>query len=845
MRSFYLISVLVLLLGTGRTVAQTVLGPGDLAIVGVEFNVAHQCGSTFGTDDMFAVLALKNIENGTKIIMTDRAFLRSEDNCNRHIFRSAEGIAIFERTGGTLPAGTIFYVMFGGAPPIGLCAACSPGWTITLPTGSSPDMNTNGDQLFILQGDYQIGAKDCSASSGPILDVFEGNFIYAVSTNPAMRWLPDEAPDCSVGDVTGSTASRLSYFPSCFSECLRVSLVSDRGYLRNLPNNPGQTKEFLLGYIALDANWNNGSIQISPTSCLDASSQIETDFSKYKFADSDFNPGPINVTNTVQNGVWRGLVDDNWFNACNWSNFVLPDSTIDVVIPVLAFRNCVIDKAKQPSPNIFATCRNLTIESAMRTLSFTSDPVLRVYGNMNVAGGLSAFQAGSGTVELRGPTASSTLAANGNRIDFHNLRLNRRPNGKVDLVNVEARISNLLNLRAGTFLATGSGQLTVTNQAGGALTNSSGLPFTANEPNTWVECPLQRRITLPNTSYAFPVGDATNGGQLYTVNFDNVGDYTDLRVRYVPGPSAGLPLINQNEEGNENYNAYLDTGWWEAISTPAAPTNLGYYNLAIRPQGVYTYWQSKDYTENFGNASVSIAKAPTNSSIWSLDGKPVKTSHLNANATVERKDINTGFSKFAIVIDENKPFALNELSLRLVPEPGQGLRLDWEFDQTSALAWRVQRSTRLPQFETLAEEQQPQNNIHREVPVRTGSYLDRTAPCDQPVWYRLEIVEASGQATHSEIVEGRYLCANAPTSTGLRVYPNPFGESLQIEFAADEAGGNARLELIDALGRRAAVTEETIPAGALRWQLDGLPAGIYTLRITTPTQTYRLRVVAN
>jgi hypothetical protein len=337
---------------------------------------------------------------------------------------------------------------------------------------------------------------------------------------------------------------------------------------------------------------------------------------------------------------------------------------------------------------------------------------------------------------------------------------------------------------------------------------------------------------------------STTASQLFTVNFNTASDYTDVRLRYVPGPSINLPLSSVSEEGNEDYNAYLDNGWWEAVPTPAAPANLGIYTLTIQPQEVPAHLSAKDYTENTGNASTSIAKSPLATNTWSLDGKPDKTSHLKAGARVSRKDIPTGFSKFAIVIDENKPFDLKDLRLSLIPETGLGLRLDWEFDATSALAWRVQRSTTLPQFETLTEERPQPKGMHREKLASAGSYLDRTAPCDQPVWYRLEIDAADGQTTRSEIVEGRYRCVGQTGPSALRVYPNPFDSQLQIEFPAEEAGSRADIELLDALGRRIAYDSPSIPTEAFAWPLNDLPAGVYTLRVSTPNQTYRVRVLA-
>lgn len=158
--------------------AQTTLQAGDIAIVGYNTNLGTICSPTHQSDDLIAFLTFKDITTNTEIILTDEAYLPITGT--NHIFRTGgEGLVKFTRTGGTIPAGTIFYVAFGGATDI--CGTgtnvCASGWSTTALLGSNIsglDFNSSmGDQLFILQGTFTNSGTNYN---------FVGNFIYAITT---------------------------------------------------------------------------------------------------------------------------------------------------------------------------------------------------------------------------------------------------------------------------------------------------------------------------------------------------------------------------------------------------------------------------------------------------------------------------------------------------------------------------------------------------------------------------------------------------------------------------------------------------------------------------------------
>lgn len=832
----------------GTLQAQTTLYPGDLAIVGMDFNLSQTCpeNSAFGTDDVVSFITFVDITNGTRILLTDNAFLR-EDSDGSYLFRSNEGAVVLERAGGTLPAGTVFEVVMGGST-FGMCAICSEGWNVNSvnllnasnasnSVNPSPDMAiSNGDQIIILQGDYLDNDLDCS---GTWFDRIRGRVIYAGSSNITTPWVAGEAPPCGFGSAT---TTALSYLPVQAS-CLNIPLASkERGYLRNLPASG--TQEDLLNYINDLSNWDAGNlIQMAPVGPC-----ATTMPPGLRIVAADFTRS-VTVTQQNQLGVWQGAVSTDWHDPCNWSRYVLPDSTINVLISAAnaPVNDCVIDPAS-PKATSAPACRSLTLASGVRRLRFIGAAALRVFGDYNNQGDPTNLDEGTGTIELRG-AASSSLATSGNSETFSNLTLNRSGAATANLGDLGLTVSNTLRMQQGVIRATGTGSLVVSNPAIDAVQNAAGQPFTDNQANTWIECPMSRRVTQPSVEYGFPVGGSA-GPALYSVNFGATPhDYTDLAVRFVTQAIAELPLPN-SECGNDGYDEWYQGGYWEAQSTPVSPANMGAYAVSVRPSQIPLAFSSLDYSEEVGGASATLAKSPTSSTSWTLDGDCDRSSHLNLpGARVLRTNVLTGFSKFGLLVDTGAPFALEDLSLYLASaDNGKGLHLSWRHQNCQQVAsWRVERSEDLRRFIELAAFSNELIESREERAGRTdqsyeGYFMDVTASCGQPVWYRLRIESVSGKVAYSHLLEGRFACPEEDGAASTTVYPNPFSDRLSFRFAQEDEGP-ARLQLFDALGRLVQQTEIQASETGFDWNLNDLPAGVYLLRMKLNGDDSSLRLM--
>ncbi|MEM7574701.1 MAG: hypothetical protein AAF433_17480 [Bacteroidota bacterium] len=107
-------------------------------------------------------------------------------------------------------------------------------------------------------------------------------------------------------------------------------------------------------------------------------------------------------------------------------------------------------------------------------------------------------------------------------------------------------------------------------------------------------------------------------------------------------------------------------------------------------------------------------------------------------------------------------------------------------------------------------------------------------------YYRLKMEDLDGSLNHSSVEQVFFL----RTSAGVSVFPVPFSDQLQIEFA-EAISGPLSVKLLDLMGRPVA-----------KWSLDGmdlrqlplpftdnLPAGSYWLRIQNGEQVHQLRVL--
>jgi hypothetical protein len=201
------------------SLAQTVLFPGDLAVLAVNANL-NGCTGASGEDEV-SFVCFKPIETGTELQLTDNGWQRRFPNR----WGNAEGFVTARRTGPELPAGAVItFRMRSIAGPNDsgyLAVAPDAGWTFTNEAFNTLNFNSGGDQLFFLQGgvwdqgtvnsgfDFQ---HDATYTGGTILFAFNSkNAWNDFANDPKDSGLPTEVTPCYLMAPSGGATNFISY----------------------------------------------------------------------------------------------------------------------------------------------------------------------------------------------------------------------------------------------------------------------------------------------------------------------------------------------------------------------------------------------------------------------------------------------------------------------------------------------------------------------------------------------------------------------------------------------------------------------------------------------------------
>ncbi len=736
----------------------TPLGPGDIVIVGVDFNVCDPgCAGGGTTNDSIALIAFKDIIPGTRIIITDNAYLR-QIGPNLYRFRSGEGWVELEYQGAGIPAGTPFFVVFGNAndPPCQInmpCAqpVCATDWVIVNSGNlNALDMNTNsGDQVFILQGTM-------SGPVGPNNEwEFSGTIVFAGTTN---GWLSGEAPPDNDGSATATT----SYLPPEF-QCLNIAMNFLKESIYNFSLTTG-TQEELLGAITnTTMNWTAGNTG----SCNSI-------------------PGPVFEAHKVQSltiigkealGFWHGSQDNNWFNGCNWSRYVVPDPTIDATIPPTAFRDCHLQ------PNRTAHCKNLYITG--RVLDGAGDPTkqLYVHGSLHIQGNgvlnmddgnpttndgtifishnwmnyrdETAFREGnSEIIFVDDPTTIDTLWNAAGIETFAKLRTNQL-NGIVEIQN-PIYIQDTLFLEAGLLDdSTQNTWIHVLNPAANAVQ--------LHNTNSYVYGKLIRNVNS-NTTYDFPVGGLSDYELLQFLP-TTLSSSDTLSVQFFQGAKQALVAFSEIIGGNPytfdrivDYQNNTTEGFWRCNLSSNTPLQ---YDLIVFPNPLY-------FNPFYGSAYFTIVKRPNETFAWAKDPTSVFVPPSNNLAAGIRRDNFTGFSDFTIAE------ASTVLPITFLYFWGQrketAVQLQWEIalDNEPIQHFELLRSSDGKHFSVIAT-----------IPFQGRLYQYWDQPEAIPIlYYQVRYKTSTGTMGYSPVI------AVLENQQNPVVYPNPTKTTLYISGIA-------------------------------------------------------------
>ncbi|MBL7962434.1 MAG: hypothetical protein JNM31_01195 [Flavobacteriales bacterium] len=807
---------------------QTVLGPGDLAIVAI--NVNNGLCSTFTGEDEISFFCFKDITPGTTLDITDNGYSR----CTPGLWGDTEGTVRLTRTGPTIPAGTVITWRARNTSGANNVVAIGPDvfWKCASLNGgtSTFNLNASGDQIFFMQGGVwtnPAGANDATYTGGSIL--------YGFSTNG--QWL--------AGQCASSQNSGLPIQMDCFS--MAPVAVSDFNKYTG-PTTPATQRQWIIR-IDDPANWTS-----TYGNCTNYNSSLP-----------DYTLAPVLpvIPGGFTPGLWTGAKSTSWFDCTNWDDATVPSTTTDVLINQTAIRHCDVDNSVAPGfPTTTANCASVTVTStstarqltikngnslvvggaalvnnvasatpigitvlngtlaanSLTLQGFTTGSALFVHeapgntvqiygpvtiasggtldlagaalgGTLSVAGnfanldGVNGFLYTFSTVNMMGGGAQSVLTAGGLDQSFHNLRMDK-PSGDLTLL-APITIHNNLNLLNGRIMNTATTLLTI--PAGATATNASDLSF--------VHGPVQK---VGTTNFTYPVGKA---------NFHRPAALTGITGlptdAFIVEYHLDNPKVTHGTARELSLHHISGNEWWNiARSAGAADAN------------VVLSWGS---TSGGVTLLSDLRVARWDGLMWRDRGNGGTTGNL-LQGTVVTAAQQTQFSPWTLASNTiENPLPVELLWFTATPD-GHQVRLNWSTaTEHNNAFFTVERSLDGDLFTAFAEVAGA-GNSQAQLHYQTFDPQPKTGTN----YYRLRQTDHDGISAVSPMVAVQF---NGPQ--GGYVVLRPDDGTLVVLHAHDM---EAQWDLIDAMGRMipAHITKQE---GRTVLHLLHIPSGTYLIRV--------------
>jgi len=243
----------------------------------------------------------------------------------------------------------------------------------------------------------------------------------------------------------------------------------------------------------------SGYAYLSFTNPLTTEAYVQVTVTKHNYLPYEFNAG----TNT-----WIGTYSTDWNNTANWSVGIIPDATINAIIPA--------GTPYQPTigNSVYAYCKNLTIESGA-TITQNGTSYFYVYGNFDSDYG-TFTQSGAAYLYFDG-LVNNTWDDDNMNDTYQHVRINKDAPAYYTWMWQDMTVEQSFEIREGEFKIDGTWTLTVN----GALTNAfeveTGGTLTLTDENIDI---VNGDIQFYGGSQANVVGGLINCGDDFRI-FDN------------------------------------------------------------------------------------------------------------------------------------------------------------------------------------------------------------------------------------------------------------------------------------------------------------------------------------
>jgi len=376
--------------------------------------------------------------------------------------------------------------------------------------------------------------------------------------------------------------------------------------------------------------------------------------------------------------------------------------------------------------------------------------------------------------------------------------------------------------------------------------------ITGTDPNVtysdkYVAGILRRQLPMATGIVNFPVGGLRANPAMEKemnqigLDFTSVPDYGQYLTVYFRTLHTGMP-VNVAECGNDGYDAWIGNGRWIVI--PDDNTGTAGYHVRTHPRNYDAIYTTYDYTQYTGNASATVQKATTGNTDWNVYGtcNPASTLNPMATALVIRNG-QSGFSEFAVSVDDDKPFPVEMLPLVAVPDnTNQLIKLYWNtLSEVNNAGFEIQRSLDGSSFNKIHPGAwvNGQGNSNSQV---NYTYDDRMVEPNVKYYYRLKQIDFNGAYKYSNIAEA-ILSPNF--QFGVVFYPNPTQDIMNLTLTSDK-DQSLNLIVYNAIGQQIFNETYNVKPGASNIQLDAfrnITKGVYTAVISNGSETITHKLV--
>lgn len=503
---------------------------------------------------------------------------------------------------------------------------------------------------------------------------------------------------------------------------------------------------------------------------------------------------------------WLGRISANWYDCYNWSNFAVPEDTVNTTIEPNK------DSIQPVISGGSANTQRLEIAYDADLTLIGANTLLNVYGSFVNNG---RFNPNDAKVSFIGNDVS--IVSGGN---YNNLTINNTTPGGLQIQDTVV-VSGTLTLNNG-ILKTNGNLVSITNPSTTAITNFGS--------DNYINGALERTIGDTGT-YSFPVGDDVIYALCEIRPRGGTGGVTKIKVQFInkPGTDEGLNL----QFGDVNINSVHPAGIW--LIEPDQQPNFGTGGISGDYELIFDV-SSFSGLENYNFYILTRHDTSSSASDWTVAG-------TQSGATVQDGKIVvsgiTHFSQWGIGSGGGAlPVKMTEF--RAIPVDQKYIQLKWITEtEINNHGFMVERSTDGKEFATIGFV--PGNGNTTE--TQHYIYNDKNVELKKRYYYRLKQIDFDESFEYSKIVSAELGQETQAIRIG-EFIPNPASNIATVDISID-TDEEAEFELKNTAGQVVRKGTVQLKAGSnnCSFNVQDLPSGSYLVTITTKEKIYTRRLI--